>query len=77
MVKRFGEHVVTVVVHSRGLESHVNRLIQLHPSDVGVGAGGGDSSASLCTLRAGQTGPTAFEVSDGAELLGDADADGD
>ena len=27
----------------------VNRLIQSHPSDVGVGAGGGDSSASLCT----------------------------
>ena len=50
LVKRFGEHVATVVVHSRGLESHVNRLIQSHPSDVGVDAGGGDSSASnSCT----------------------------
>ena len=37
LVKRFGEHVVTVVVESRGLESHENRLIQSHPSDVGVG----------------------------------------
>ena len=25
MAKRFGEHVVTVVVESRGLESHENR----------------------------------------------------
>ena len=52
--------------HSRGLESHVNRLIQSYPSGVGVDAGGGNSSASLCTPRAGKTGPTAFEVSDGA-----------
>lgn len=77
MVKRFGEHVVTVVVESRGLESHENRLIQSHPSDVGVGSRSGDSSASLCALRAGKVGPTAFEVSEGAKLLGDADADGD
>ena len=32
LVKRFGEHVVTVVVESRGLESHENRLIQSHRS---------------------------------------------
>ena len=37
LVKRFGEHVVTVVVEPRGLESHENMLIQSHPSDVGVG----------------------------------------
>ena len=41
-----------MVVESRGLESHENRLIQSHPSDVGVGSRSGDSSASLCALRA-------------------------
>ena len=47
MVKRFGEHVVTVVVESRGLESHENRLIQSHPSDVGrVNVGGSESTGS-------------------------------
>ena len=53
MVKRFGEQVVTVVVQSRGLESHENRLIQSHPSDAvesmlevrrALGCGGGRSA---------------------------------
>ena len=35
-------------VQSRDLESHVSWLVQSHPGDVGVDAGGGDSSASLC-----------------------------
>ena len=47
LVKRFGEHVVTVVVESRGLESHENRLMQSHPSDVGrVNVGGLESTGS-------------------------------
>ena len=39
--------MVTVVVESRGLESHENRLIQSHPSDVGrVNVGGLESTGS-------------------------------
>ena len=39
--------MVTVVVESRGLESHENRLIQSHPSDVGrVNVGGSESTGS-------------------------------
>ena len=72
LIKRFGEHVVTVAAESRGLEIYENRLIQSHPSDVGVGSRSGGSLASLCALRAGKVGPTAFEVSEGAEPVRNA-----